>query len=74
MLIRCTECGRMVSDEAFVCPGCGRDVRHMNGSCSTCKYKYGRPGCPGEHEYECWLGPKGYPCLGYTRDEYADMY
>ncbi|MBE6976404.1 MAG: hypothetical protein E7439_04320 [Ruminococcaceae bacterium] len=73
MLIRCGECGRQVSDTAFTCPGCGRDVRYFGGSCSDCKYRYGRSGYPGYEDSDCYLGPKGYPCLGFEYDEYAEL-
>ncbi len=38
-----------------------------------CKHRYGRPGYPGYEDSDCQLGPKGYPCLGFEYDEYAEL-
>ena len=32
MMITCAECGREVSDQSYVCPRCGRDVRVLRAT------------------------------------------
>jgi len=60
MMITCGECGREVSDQSYICPCCGRDVRVLKSNgygCGNCDEKWS---CDKE-----W-GPSGYPCLHYS--------
>lgn len=62
-MIKCGECGKSVSDQAFVCPNCGRDVRALKVSgygCGNCSYE-------GDSDSGyCSYGPSGYPCLMHS--------
>ena len=65
-IIKCSECGREVSDMSFVCPSCGRDIRALKAagcSCGNCSYGHDSDLC--EHSY----GPPGYPCLEYYPED-----
>ena len=65
MIIKCGECGRSVSDQSYVCPGCGRDVRVLKSN------GYGCRNCDNRWDDDCkeW-GPSGYPCLAYSEADY----
>ena len=62
-MINCGECGREVSDKAFVCPHCGRDVRALKASGARCRTCSNYWGC--DFEY----GPDGYVCLKWSYDD-----
>lgn len=64
-IIKCGECGHSVSDQAYVCPNCGRDVRVLKSnycSCGNCAFYDSEDGCD--------YGPSGYPCLKYSEKDY----
>lgn len=64
-LIKCSECGKEVSDKATTCPGCGNPLTAANGTsdssviyaCEECKSQFNEPftvcpkcGCPARSE------------------------
>ncbi|MCH5157996.1 MAG: hypothetical protein J1F33_02245 [Clostridiales bacterium] len=66
-LIKCGECGKMVSEMAYVCPNCGRDIRVLQSQgchCRNCDHR------AGDEDGPCNYGPNGYPCLHW--EEYDD--
>ena len=72
-IIRCDECGRQVSDMAMTCPQCGRSIEalKLDGcSCSNCSRNQRLD--PEDGDCYCEYGPKGYPCLQYSRYTYGD--
>lgn len=64
MIIKCGECGCGVSDQSYVCPVCGRDVRVLKSKGCTCSNCEMRWSCDKD-----W-GPSGYVCLHYNRADY----
>ncbi len=65
-MINCRECGASVSDQAYVCPRCGRDVRALKSKGARCGNCENYWGC--EYEY----GPEGYVCLKWAYDSDSD--
>ncbi len=62
-MINCAECGASVSDQALVCPRCGRDVRVLKERGAWCKNCDHYWSC--DHEY----GAPGYVCLKWELDD-----
>ncbi len=65
--IRCSQCGRQVSSNAYSCPNCGQDIRALRdsgASCSNCTRRGDSDmgWCENSH-------PNNYPCLGWQYDE-----
>lgn len=48
MLIKCPECGNMVSDRAAQCPKCGYEVMQESSSSNSSIYSTNVTGVPGE--------------------------
>lgn len=68
-MISCSQCGKMVSDKAFVCPNCGFDVRALKEAgcdCGNCEF-YNE----GDGDY-CEYGLPGYPCLHWVELDNSD--
>lgn len=63
MVIKCRECGASVSDQSFVCPNCGRDVRSLRSNGAHCY------NCMSYYSCDREWGPDGYVCLHWYPDD-----